>query len=296
MDDTDGTSDGPLQTMDTYSGKVYWLNPPSGQTIDLENLKNELKDRTFQENISKEFDLNDLIVPEVFEKDGKMVRTTTTENVELVSYNGQKIISGAVMLDKVNKIEYRNQEILVLDTTTARFMIFEQDGFCYLCVLANRELAKTVIDIIRDDFPELGSIINQTRLGSDAISEIRNSLDAVLMDTIITDYDQTEITQTRIQGENYEGTSVYDQLGSDGKVKSHLFQTDVLVPDDTKTVLVGRDGLIRIYSNATLQTYLLLLKNHVIPEVHRDVESSPSVGAWGEATSGKAGSIFADST
>ena len=289
-------NDDPLQTVSTYSGKLFWLNPPSGKTINLENLKDELKDRTFQKNISEEFDLDDVVVPEIFERDGNMVRTTTTENVEIISYDGQEIISGSIMLDNIDKITYRDQEILVLDTTTAKFAIIKQDGFYYLCVLASRQLAETVIGIIRDDFPELGSIINKTRLSSDAIGEIRNSLEATLMDTIITDYDQNEITQTRIQGEDYEGTRVYDQLDSGGSVKTHVFQTDVLVPDDTKTVQIGRDGLVRIYSNATLQTYLLLLKDHVIPEVHRDVESSPSVSAWGEAAEGDSGSIFADST
>lgn len=225
-----------------------------------------------------------------------MVRTTTTEDVKIVSYDGQKIISGNIMLDNIDKIVYRDQEILVLDTTTARFVVIEENGFYYFGVLASRQLSETVTEIIRDDFPELGSIINKTRLSSDAIAEIRNSLNATLMDTIITDYDQNEITQTRIQGEDYEGTRVYDQLDSGGSVKTHIFQTDVLVPDDTKTVQIGRDGLVRIYSNATLQTYLLLLKDHIIPEVHRDVESSPSVSAWGEATKENNQSIFADST
>lgn len=289
-------NDDPLQTVDTYSGKLFWLNPPSGKTIDLESLKDELKDRTFQKNISEEFDLDNVVVPEIFERDGNMVRTTTTEDVKIVSYDGQKIISGNIMLDNIDKIVYRDQEILVLDTTTARFVVIEENGFYYFGVLASRQLSETVTEIIRDDFPELGSIINKTRLSSDAIAEIRNSLNATLMDTIITDYDQNEITQTRIQGEDYEGTRVYDQLDSGGSVKTHIFQTDVLVPDDTKTVQIGRDGLVRIYSNATLQTYLLLLKDHIIPEVHRDVESSPSVSAWGEATKENNQSIFADST
>lgn len=289
-------NDDPLQTVDTYSGKLFWLNPPSGKTINLESLKDELKDRTFQKNISEEFDLDNVVVPEIFERDGNMVRTTTTEDVKIVSYDGQKIISGNIMLDNIDKIVYRDQEILVLDTTTARFVVIEENGFYYFGVLASRQLSETVTEIIRDDFPELGSIINKTRLSSDAIAEIRNSLNATLMDTIITDYDQNEITQTRIQGEDYEGTRVYDQLDSGGSVKTHIFQTDVLVPDDTKTVQIGRDGLVRIYSNATLQTYLLLLKDHIIPEVHRDVESSPSVSAWGEATKENNESIFADST
>ena len=151
-----------------------------------------------------------------------------------------------------------------------------------------------MIDILRAEFPEFGSTINSTRLGPDAISNIRDSLNAVLMDTIITDYDQSEITQTRIQGENYDETDLYDQIDRGGRVKSHMFQSDVLVPDQTKTIQTGRDGLVRIYSNSTLQTYLKLLKNHVIPEVHRDVSSSPSVSAWHEASDATDHSIFQD--
>lgn len=292
MTDDDGSGDGPLQQIGTYSGKTYWLNPPSEKTIDLDNLKSELKDKTFQENISDEFDLENLVVPDIFESDGNMVRTTSVEDIEFVSYDGNEVIVGNMVLDNVNSITYRNNSILVMDTTTAKFMIFKQDSFHYLCVLGSRKLATTVVDILREEFPELGSMINVTRLGSDAISNIRDSLDATLMDTIITDYDQTEITKTRIQGESYEETKVYDQLGSGGEVRSHMFQTDVLVPDDTITVLIGRDGLIRIYSNASLQTYLSLLKKHIIPEIHRDLGSSPSVGAWKEASSGENSSIF----
>lgn len=290
----DGASEGPLQFVDTYSGKLYWLNPPSGKTIELENLKDSLQERTFQEVISEEFSSDNLIIPKIFEKDGEMVRTTTTENVRLVTYDGADILTGEIILDNADRILYRDNEILVLDTTEARFLIFEDGDFYYFCVLAKRRLANTVVETFREEFPEFGSIINQTRLGGEAIANIRDSLEATLMDTIITDYDQNEITQTRIQGEDYEDTEVYDTIGSGGKVKSHLFQTDKLVPDDTKTVHIGRDGLIRIYSNATLRTYVGLLKNHIIPEVHRDVESSPSVSAWGEISTPRRSSIFQD--
>jgi len=63
------------------------------------------------------------------------------------------------------------------------------------------------------------------------------------------------------------------------------------VSDQTKTISIGRDGLVRIYSNATLRTYLELLKEYVVPEVHRDASSSPSVGAW-ESVSDDDSSIF----
>lgn len=292
MSESEGESQGPLNSIGTYSGKLYWLNPPSGKTIHLENLKSELQNRTFQEDISEEYEEEDIIVPSVFERDGQMVKTTTTEDVRLVNYNGHDIITGKVILDNVERLIYRDQYILVLDTMEAEFLVFQGDEFYYFCVLAKRELAKTVIETFRDEFTELGSIINETRLGSGAISDIGDRLDAVLMDTIITDYDQNEITQTRIQGESYEDTDVYDTIGSDGSVKSHMFQTDQLVPDDAKTISIGRDGLVRIYSNATLRTYLTLLQKYVVPEVHRDVESSPSVGAWEAVSKDNADSIF----
>ena len=294
MSESDTESQGPLHVTDTYSGKLFWLNPPSGKTLDMENLKNELQERSFREDISDQFDQTNLVVPTVFQQDGQMVRTTTTEDVQLVSFDDEDVMRGRVVLDQAKKIAYRDNEILVLDTEEVDFMVFKQSGFYYLSILAPRGLANTVIDILRAEFPELGSTINSTRLGPDAISNIRDSLNAVLMDTIITDYDQSEITQTRIQGENYDETDLYDQIDRGGRVKSHIFQSDVLVPDQTKTIQIGRDGLVRIYSNSTLQTYLKLLKNHVIPEVHRDVSSSPSVSAWDEASDATNHSIFQD--
>ncbi len=294
MSESDTESQGPLHVTDTYSGKLFWLNPPSGKTLNIENLKDELQERTFREDISDQFDQTNIVVPAVFQQDGQMVRTTTTEGVQLVSFDDEDVMTGRVVLDQAKKIAYRDDEILVLDTAEVDFMIFKQGGFCYLAVLAPRGLANTVIDILRAEFPEFGSTINSTRLGPDAISNIRDSLNAVLMDTIITDYDQSEITQTRIQGENYDETDLYDQIDRGGQVKSHMFQSDALVPDQTKTIQIGRDGLVRIYSNSTLQTYLKLLKNHVIPEVHRDVSSSPSVSAWDEASDATDHSIFQD--
>lgn len=294
MSESDTESQGPLHVTDTYSGKLFWLNPPSGKTVDIENLKDELQERTFREDISEQFDQTNLVVPTVFQQDGQMVRTTTTEDVQLVSFDNEDVMTGRVVLDQTKKIAYRDNEILVLDTAEVDFMIFKQSGFYYSAVLAPRGLADTVIEIFRAEFPEFGSTINSTRLGPDAISNIRDSLNAVLMDTIITDYDQSEITQTRIQGENYDKTDLYDQIDRGGRVKSHMFQSDVLVPDQTKTIQIGRDGLVRIYSNSTLQTYLKLLKNHVIPEVHRDVSSSPSVSAWDEASDATGHSIFQD--
>lgn len=294
MSESDTESQGPLHTTDTYSGKLFWLNSPSGKTLDIENLRDELQERTFREDISGQFDQTDLVVPTVFQQDGQMVRTTTTEDVQLVSFDDKNVMTGRIVLDQAKEISYRDSEVLVLDTAEANFMIFSQSNFYYLSVLAPRGLANTVIDILRAEFPELGSTINSTRLGPDAISNIRDSLDAVLMDTIITDYDQSEITQTRIQGENYNKTDLYDRIDRGGRVKSHMFQSDALAPHQTKTIQIGRDGLVRIYSNSTLQTYLKLLKDHVIPEVHRDVSSSPSVSAWHEASDATDHSIFQD--
>lgn len=294
MSESDTENQGPLYVTDTYSGKLFWLNSPSGKTLDIENLKDELQERTFQEDISDQFDRESIVVPAVFEQDGQMVRTTTTEDVQLVSFDDGSVMTGRVVLDQAKKIAYRDNEILVLDTAEVGFLIFKQNGFFYLSVLAPRELANTVIDILRAEFPEFGSTINTSQLGPNAISNIRNSLNAVLMDTIITDYDQSEISQTRIQGENYDETELYDRIDRGGQVKSHMFQSDVLVTDETKTIQIGRDGLVRIYSNSTLQTYVKLLKNHVIPEVDRDVSSSPSVSAWDEASDTTGRSIFQD--
>jgi len=293
MTESEGSQDSRLSEIGTHSGKLYWLNPPSGKSVDLDALQSELSGKTFQEDISDQFDSEDIKIPGVFEKDGKTVKTTTTENVQLISYEGEEVVVGDIVLDSVNTISYRDESILVLDTTTAKFIVFRESGYHYFSVLGKREISEGVISTLRDEFEEFGSIINTTGLGGQAITNIRESLDAILMDTIITDYDQNEITKTRIRGENYEDTDVYQRMGGDGKVKSHMFQSDQLIEDDTKTISVGRDGLIRVYSNATIQTYLDLLKSHVVPEIHRDVESSPSVSAWGSVSS-EGQSIFKD--
>lgn len=292
MNGTQKVNKSPLEHTDTFSGKLYWLNPPAAKAINLTKIAERLEDKSIQRDISKEYEDRDIIVPGVFKEDGNLVRTTTIDNVGTVTNNGTEVVTGDIILDNVREIQYRSNKILTLDTATAKFLIFKESGVCYIAILGSRDLATTVESILRAEFPEVGSLINSTEISGDGISTIGNSLDAVLIDTITTDFDQSEITSTRIQGEDYEDTTVYDAIGSGGKVKSHMFQTESLTSDSAKTILIGRDGLIRIYSNSTLQTYLRLLIEYVIPEIKRIAGSSPTIEAWESVADPKDKSIF----
>ncbi|MFP8953455.1 hypothetical protein ACLI4Z_10835, partial [Natrialbaceae archaeon A-arb3/5] len=128
--------------------------------------------------------------------------------------------------------------------------------------------------------PKLGSAINPTRILPDEQQDIREKLDAELVDTIITDYPDKELTTVGIQGSGFEDQKLYKEQRERGKIKNHVFQTRKLVDDDEMTILIARDGLVRIYSNATVSTYLRLLQNYVLPKVHRDRDTSPSLSAY----------------
>ncbi|OAQ52198.1 hypothetical protein HTG_11295 [Natrinema mahii] len=284
MSETKGES--PLHVEGQYSGKIFWLNIPTGYTLDLQTLREELHNHTFYESISTDIDTDTTFVPDIFKQDGEVVRTTSIDEAQLVtSPKGKEAILGTIVIDKDKTVKYRGQQILVLDNTEARFLIFNHQNHYYLCILGAREVAEGAAAILRSEHDDLGSTINKTRLDHNALKQVRESLNAKLMDTIIGDYPEKELTSVQMKGDGLEEVDDYQRQRSRGKLKTHMFQTQELVGGTTLTVGMSRDGLIRIYSTATISTYLELLVNHVLPVIHRDVETTISLTTQAEAAS-----------
>lgn len=283
----------PLSREGQYSGKVYWLNVPPGYEFDLKQLREDLNGRTFQEDISDQFDdLGQISIPDVFKEEEMVVQTTSIEDVKIVNRESRTILFGDIILDDADTVSYRDEKILVLNTTRANFMIFRHDGHYYLVILAKREIAESAAALLGIDYGEFGSTINTTRIGPDAIEEVRQSLEASVKDTIIADYPEKELSSVQMKGSELEEDDTFQRQKKRGKVKNHMFQTEKLSPEDNKTVLVARDGLIRIYSNSKISTYMRLLEKHVLPNIHRDIESSPSVSAYSQAKDPEEASIY----
>lgn len=272
----------PLLLENQYSGKIYWLNQPEGITLDLESLKEQMSGRTFTEDISENIDRDNTIVPEVFIKSGMVVRSTTISEARIARANETDVLVGTIILDDVSEVSYRDKNILIMDTTEAHFCVFRWDGFFYLAVLARREVAEAAAAVLRAEYDQFGSMINPTRFASEHIENIRESLEAELRDTTISDYPEKSITRMQITGQNLEDEEEFQRQRRRGKIKTHMIQTAVLTPEDDDIVLsISRDGLVRVFSNATISTYLGLLQNHVLPNIHRDLEyKSPTISVY----------------
>lgn len=270
-----------LDREDQHSGKVYWLNVPTGYSINLETLQEQLNGRIFRNDISKEVSEDPAVfIPDIFKEDGEVVRQTSIENAELISSGGGETILANLRMDSTNTVNYRGQDILMLDNTEAQLLIFQHDGYFYLTILGKREVAEGAAGILQTEYDQLGSAINETRIMPSALHDIRRELDAGLVDTIISDYPQKEITSIQMKGEGFEDDEEYKRQRRRGQVKNHMLQTRELISGEEKTIGISRDGLVRIYSNATIGTYIRLLTEHVLPHIHRDAESSPSLTAY----------------
>lgn len=275
-----------------YSGMVFWLNIPVGTELNLEILHDDLLGRTFHQSIADNID-EELFIPDIFRRDGEVSTSTTISSVQLVTTDeGSEILIGDIIFDETEEKQYRDNRILVLETTTVKFIIFEFSDTYYLALLNNRDSAEAVASIFKSKYGELGSAINPTRIGPEAIEDIRESLDANIKDTIISNYPQKEVSTVRMLGPRLEDHEGFRQEKSQGEITSYMLQTEELVLGEAKTVEISRDGLVRIYSNATIKTYLKLLTDHVLPSIEQDLESSPDMGAYEQLSTGGESSIY----
>lgn len=281
---SEDTTENPLHREDTYSGKIFWLNTPTGYNLDFENLRNQLHNRTFHEDATAKVS-SAVNVPDIFkDEDENVVRTTTIGETSLHKSDWGNILYSEVLLDDLSTVHYRGQEILILDNTEAQLLVLEHDGFYYLVILGNRKIADQLAEALKAEYDQFGSMINDAAIPPEALGSIRQELDADLMDTIISGYPEEELDSIRMKGTRLEQGEEYKRQKSRGKLQTHMFHTMELAPDEEKTVGLSRDGLVRIYSKSTISVYLRLVVEYILPHIARPIESSPTLDSYNAAT------------
>ncbi|WP_396610799.1 hypothetical protein ACH9L7_11250 [Haloferax sp. S1W] len=266
----------PLATEDTYTGMIYWIAVPDGYKINKQNLREHLNDRIFTEDITESVE-EGTEIPDVFKQDGRIVQRTSVENAKAVSTPYGEVIVADIQMDDRGTVTYRGDKILTMDAADARLLVFDTDGVYYLIVVSRRSVAQAVTQMLRRQYSQLGPSISDTRLDHRSLKQIQEDLDAGLMDTIISDFPQEELTNIEIRGRGFENNPDYERHQSKGQLQNHMFQTEKLVPGKEKTIRIANDGLVRIYSKARLDTYLRLLTEFVLPNIHRDRKGESSL-------------------
>lgn len=264
----------PLSTEAQFSGKLYWLNIPTDYSLDYDQLRTQIQNRTFYRDLEADFDFDEVYIPEIFIQDGELTKSIDIQSVELVQDRDESVLFGSVVLDEPYTINYRGDEVLILGTSEANFIVFQYDGRHYIEFLCAREVAEDIASVFRDEFDELGSAVKGTHLNQSGIEAIRRDLSAELMDTEFTDFPEPELASIRMRGLGFEDADEYDRQSSRGQIRNHMMRTEDWVVGEEKVLSVSRDGLIRSYSKVTLSRYLELLKSYVIPNIQREHDSS----------------------
>jgi hypothetical protein len=271
----------PLATEDQFSGKLYWLNIPTNYSLDYDQLRTQIQNRTFYRDLGADFDFDEIYVPDIFIQDGEITKSIDIQDVELFRDRDESVLFGAVVLDEPYTINYRGNEVLILGTSEANFIIFQYNGRHYIEFLCAREVAEAVASVFKDEFDEVGSAVKGTHLTQNGIESLRRDLNAELMDTEFTDYPEPELASIRMRGLGFEEADEYDRQSSRGQIRNHMMRTNDWVVGEEKVLSVSRDGLIRSYSKVTLSHYLELLKSYVIPNIQREHDSSV-LSVWTE--------------
>ena len=262
-----------------YSGLLYWITVPSGKKLSIDNLRSHLNGRIFEENISKEID-ETTEVPDVFKEDDQIVRRTSVSNTKKVDTLFGEMVVADVIMDRDNTVNYRDKKILTMNAYHAKLVVFEQDGVAYLLIVASRKVSTDVATMLKRKFDELGELINETRLSDVSLQKIVDDLDAALVDTIIAEFPDDDLNSMEFTGDDYGNNSDYEKQESRGKTQNHMFGTEQVVGADRITVRIANDGLVRIYNKVSLETYIRLVSEHVVPNVHRDQTGSASLEAF----------------
>lgn len=254
----------PLYEKYQYTGKIYRL---SGEptVFDYEELASGLRQKKIYTELNYDED-EKITVPEVFQTPGGTIETMTNFNpVEVREENGLRIVTGFVILDDPNEINFRDQRVLVMNTSEVRFAIFGYDGDHFLVMMGSRELVDGVLEIIRGDLDDLGVKANPVNITPQGIENIADSLADVLLDTTFEDYPQTTIDKKRIWGRGYRDDPEYQEEKDRGKVRGHMMATTELADEREKVISISDDGLVRSYSNMMLLTYLKMIRDYILP-------------------------------
>ena len=254
----------PLYEKHQYTGKIYRLSGEPA-VFDYEELASGLRQKKIYTELNYDED-EKIIVPEVFQTPGGTIETMTNFNpVEVREENGLRIVTGFVILDDPNEVNFRDQRVLVMNTSEVRFAIFGYDGDHFLVMMGSRELVDGVLEIIRGDLDDLGVKANPVNITPQGIENIADSLADVLLDTTFEDYPQTTIDKKRIWGRGYRDDPEYQEEKNRGKVRGHMMATTELADEREKVISISDDGLVRSYSNMMLLTYLKMIRGYILP-------------------------------
>jgi len=269
----------PLSVEGQYSGIVKWINTPSGMNLDLENLRDHLNDRVFKEDISDKID-DSTEIPEIFQENGEIIRKTSVSGAKIVTSTPGELIWARVEMDNSGTVSYRGNQILTMNASSAQLLIFEHGGLFYCVVVAPRDVAQAVADMLRQKYSQIGDLINETRLTDASLQDIRERLDANLIDSILSEFPEEDLTNVEYSGSGFEDNVDFERIESKGVTQNYMFQTDELVAGEHKTIRIANDGLVRIYNNTRLETYVRLLTDHILPRLHRDSTGEASLDTF----------------
>ncbi|EFW90439.1 hypothetical protein ZOD2009_19023 [Haladaptatus paucihalophilus DX253] len=261
--------DNPLSVKDTYSGKIFQLASTS-EELNFDLLKEHLTNRTIHLDPPDDYlDKEDLEVPRVFtDESGDIKIVTTIEEVRHVETSEFEALTGSIVLDETGSVIFREQQVLILDTETVNFAIFEDADIFYVILIAGRNLVQHVIDVVANEFDEIELSIDPIpELDSRDIEAVADHLADELMDTTFRDYPQPSINKKRITGRGYQNEPEYEEEKRRGAVHAHMMAISKVGDGSEKVVSISDDGLVRSYSNMTLRSYLSMIRDYILPHI-----------------------------
>jgi hypothetical protein len=265
------------------TGKIFWISPPKDKRIDINKLNMLLgghswSDETVNEKINEEIDKG-AIVPDVFKSDGKIKPTT---NIHAIHTIENKFLYGYVIMDELQWINYKEKKILIMRTKNTSFVIFEYEvnKRYYLLIFGSRLLCDDLASVLSKKLTAVA--INHCELDQSGLNEIREELNADLLDTTLTDFADKRIKKKRIWGEGYQETSDYKKDSNKSNVTRHMMKADIF--DNEAVFSLSEDALVRFYTAKSPSDYIKFLEFYVLKCLVHTSKDSPNSSVIGYTT------------
>ena len=266
------------------TGKIFWISPPKDKRIDINKLNMLLgghswTDETVNEKINEEIDKG-AIVPDVFKSGGKVKPTTNIHAIQIIE---NRFLYGYVIMDELQWINYKEKKILIMRTKNTSFVIFkyEENERCYLIIFGSRDLCDNLASMLSNALTAV--VINHCELEQSALDEIREELNADLLDTTLTDFPDERITTKRIHGKGFQETPDYQTDSNKSTAIRHTMEADIF---DSKIVfLLSEDALVRFYTAKSPSDYIEFSESYVLKRLSHTIKDSPNLRLAGYGTS-----------
>jgi hypothetical protein len=245
------------------TGVPYFIICKEGELLFEEiykRLENEEKEILI--DVKEKFPDENVYVPDIFLKDGKLRLKNKIEKIELGSNSLFFILSA----DYLQKHYYRGGTYLIIRTNMFSFeLLYNKKVSKYFVILYCARYRSLVIrQILNDLLLKVGLRIAPSFLKPKKLKEIKDSLKGKLLIANLEDYPYIDLNRKVYIGNGFDNRKEFVTDTEIGKVSGQMFHFMMDGDEKDNVVTLANDGLVRFYNNVSYDYFKRFMQNYIL--------------------------------